>query len=100
MAARVDMLQEVINNLNSSGEYEGEWYESAGVRSIFIPYEIPNGASISIQHSVYTFDIVSQESLTDDMNSYNLPSRYFRVVISGGSSNAAFRFSVRVSEFM
>lgn len=94
MAHRMDLLAEINTTLDSSGDYTGDWIDSAGIDTVRIAYSSA-GARGLIQESTDQVEIRSAE-LPVGYGEMPITLRYFRFAVDGGTPNAALRATLRV----
>lgn len=101
---RSDMLLEFDGNLDSSGNYVSDWIDTTGIKAVVSRWSVnPYVGSQSFQVDYSIDGVTAPLGLYDGFDAYgfmNIRGRYFRVNISAGSPNAAFRIIIRVSEYL
>lgn len=93
MAKRADLLAEVDTTLDGSGDYTGEWLDSAGVDTIRVLHLIA-GTQAIIQESSDQSSVLSTP-VPSGYGEVPLTARYFRLAVDGGTANATFRATIR-----
>lgn len=93
MAKRADLLAEIDTTLDGSGDYTGEWLDSAGVNLARVLYAAA-GTQALVQESSDQTNVLSTPVPTG-YGEVPLTARYFRLAVDGGTANAAFRAMIR-----
>jgi hypothetical protein len=94
---RADLLDEIDTVLSGSGDYTGDWIDTASVFRVRVMYtfNVAPAPQVLIDESMDQNAILGSSQVKPDAPELPLTARYIRVRVAGGGSGAAFRASVR-----
>lgn len=94
MALRADLLAEVVDVLDGSGDYTGEWIDTGGIQRVRLLNTGLGGVSVTLEHSIDQVNVMPDSWTSGDEK--DLTTRYFRFAINGGTPSLGFQLSIRV----
>ena len=93
MAQRADLVFEGPITLNGSGDFTGDWLDSAGIHVVAAAYT-QGTAGVQLEQSTNASTLLILDSWAQGAEKPIL-ARYFRISVDGGTPNATVQISVR-----
>lgn len=100
LAPRADLPVELDTTLDGSGNYIGEWIDTAGMLKVRATWQSPTSSGTfqieqSMDQSFIFFEGPGSTTLDGTSQEYPLFARYFRVKAINGTPNGTLRVCVR-----